>query len=438
MNQPSNDEYVFKYSGGLGTYCAKHQPFAVYSEEANKTFFCWGGATRENPQQLMHMVSLYDHSTGAVPRPTILLDKQTDDAHDNPVISLDNNGYIWIFSTSHGTGRPSYIHRSCRPYDIDQFEQIAATRRTDGKPVAFDNFSYFQVWHLPEHGFTAFLTHYNDPAVRTSFFITSPDGINWSKWQRLAAIEQGHYQVSTHRNGKLACAFNYHPGDRQPGLNWRTNLYYMKSSDLGKTWKTAQGDVLSCPLTEIQNPALIHDYAKDGLNVYMKDIIVDNSGHPVILYLTSKGYESGPENSPRTWNTARWNGSAWDIRPAMESDSNYDTGSLYIESESEWRIIAPTEDGPQPFNPGGEVSMWLSTDLGKTWERFHEMTRNSEQNHTYVRRPVNAHPDFYAFWADGHARKLSESRLYFSDKDGNVRVLPETMTGQTAEPCMLR
>ena len=42
MNQPSGDEYVYKYSGGLATYCAKHQPFAVYSEAAAKTFFCYG------------------------------------------------------------------------------------------------------------------------------------------------------------------------------------------------------------------------------------------------------------------------------------------------------------------------------------------------------------------------------------------------------------
>ena len=39
MNQPSGDEYVYKYSGGLGTYCAKHKPFAVYWPEVNKTFF---------------------------------------------------------------------------------------------------------------------------------------------------------------------------------------------------------------------------------------------------------------------------------------------------------------------------------------------------------------------------------------------------------------
>ena len=40
MNQPSGDEYVYKYSGGLGTYCAKHKPFAVYCEKVKKTFFC--------------------------------------------------------------------------------------------------------------------------------------------------------------------------------------------------------------------------------------------------------------------------------------------------------------------------------------------------------------------------------------------------------------
>ena len=43
MNQPSGDEYVYKYSGGLGTYCAKHRPLAVYCPAVEKTFFCYGG-----------------------------------------------------------------------------------------------------------------------------------------------------------------------------------------------------------------------------------------------------------------------------------------------------------------------------------------------------------------------------------------------------------
>ncbi|MEK7995457.1 MAG: hypothetical protein AAB403_16780, partial [Planctomycetota bacterium] len=74
MNQPSGDEYVYKYSGGLGTYCANHQPFAVYCEQVEKTFFCYGGTTADSNRKLLHMVSYYDHKTAMVPRPTILLD----------------------------------------------------------------------------------------------------------------------------------------------------------------------------------------------------------------------------------------------------------------------------------------------------------------------------------------------------------------------------
>ncbi|NQT50982.1 hypothetical protein HQ576_02970, partial [bacterium] len=45
-----------------------------------------------------------------------------------------------------------------------------------------------------------------------------------------------------------------------------------------------------------------------------------------------------------------------------------------------------------------------------------------------------AHPDFYGFWADGHGRKPSDSRLYFCDRDGNVFRLPVKMDGDTAKP----
>ena len=147
MNQPSNDEYVYKYSGGMGTYCAKHKPFAIYCGTVNKTFFCYGGATKADSRKLLHMVSYFDHATGTVPQPTILLDKKTDDAHDNPVISVDDDGHIWIFSTSHGRSRPSYIHRSVRPFDIDQFELIEATRADGDKKVKMKNFYYMKAWH---------------------------------------------------------------------------------------------------------------------------------------------------------------------------------------------------------------------------------------------------------------------------------------------------
>jgi hypothetical protein len=432
MNQPSDDEYVYKYSGGLGTYCAKHKPFAVYCDQVKKTFFCYGGTTTDSNRHLLHEVSYYDHKTGLVPRPTILLDKKTDDAHDNPVISVDDKGIIWIFSTSHGTSRPSYIHRSKRPYDVDEFELVRATKIEGARDVPMTNFSYMQPWYLKDTGFVCFFTRYNYPAARTICFMTSRDGVKWSQWLRLAAMDEGHYQISAVGNSRAGTAFNFHPKGK--GLNWRTNLYYIETADLGRTWHTAAGQELTPPLTEPANPALVHDYRAEGLNVYLKDIRFDKDERPVILFLTSKGYEAGPKNDPRTWTTARWTGTTWQIRPAFVSDNNYDMGSLYIEDDGTWRIIGPTETGPQPYNPGGEMAMWTSTDLGKSWQKVRQLTGNSPYNHTYARHPLNAHPEFYAFWADGHGREPSQSSLYFCDKAGNVRVLPREMTGDFAVP----
>ena len=418
-NQRQKNEYVYKYSGGLGTYCAKHAPFAVYAKEADKTFFCYGGVA-DGGNSLLHMVSYFDHKTATVPRPIILLDKRTTDAHDNPVISLDDKGHIWIFSSSHGTSRPSFISVSTKPYDISEFERVLTT-----------NFSYTQPWHIKGKGFVFVHTIYR--SGRCNYVATSPDGRTWTKPTLLAKIEMGHYQVSRSHGARVGTAFNFHPSPK--GLNWRTNLYYMETDDFAQTWHNAQGEKLDLPLTTKDNPALVHNYQADGLNVYLKQLAFDDDGRPVILFVTSKGWEAGPENAPRHFRTARWTGTEWDIPPgSVPCDNNYDTGSLYIEKPGLWRLIAPTHVGPQPFNPGGEIAMWTSADRGHTWTLVKQLTRNSPYNHTYARRPVNAHPAFYALWADGHGRRPSESSLYFCDQAGNVFRLPRTMAADAAKP----
>ncbi len=417
-NQPQGDEYVYKYSGGLGTYCAKHRPFAAYAAEVNKTFFCYGGTVPGNTT-LLHMVSYYDHKTGMVPRPRVLLDKQTTDAHDNPVISLDQQGRIWIFSSSHGTARPSYLSVSTKPYSVDAFKRVLTT-----------NFSYPQPYYISGKGFLFLHTRYG--GGRRLFQMTSPDGRTWTEPEMLAHVEQGHYQISWRQGSKVGTAFNFHPAPK--GLNWRTNLYYMETDDFGPTWRNVRGEVIELPLTAPDNPALVHDYRSEGRNVYLKDLAFDPEGRPVILYLTSGGWESGPVNDPRLWCTARWTGTEWEIHGSIRSDNNYDTGSLYVESDRLWRIIGPTQPGPQPYNTGGEVAMWTSGDQGRGWQMVKQLTRGSPLNHTYCRKPAGAHPDFYALWADGHGREVSESRLYFCDKEGNVRMLPPEMEGEFARP----
>ena len=431
FNQKSDDEFVYKYSGGMGTYSAKHRPFAVYSLSANKTFFCYGGATETNYHQLVHMVSYFDHDTKMVARPTMLLDKRTSDAHDNPIISVDHKGYVWIFSTSHGLKRPSFVHRSVEPHSVERFERVAATYLHEGVRTPLDNFSYMQTWPRDGEGFVSFFTRYGDPAARTLMFMSTKDGKSWSSWQRLAAIEHGHYQVSTALGKRAATAFNYHPLEK--GLNHRTNLYYMETRDGGESWNDIHGKLLKLPLTEVKNPALVRDYVASRKNVYLKDIQFDGAGRPVILFVTSGGYESGPDNDPRTWTLVRWTGRKWKFSDITTSDNNYDMGSIYL-GKTQWRLVAPTEPGPQAYNPGGEMCMWVSKDKGAHWQRSLQLTQHSVFNHTYSRRPLNAHPEFYAFWADGHGRQPSESRLYFCNYQGEVFQLPTHMDEEFARP----
>ncbi|MFW6456832.1 MAG: BNR-4 repeat-containing protein [Planctomycetota bacterium] len=450
-NQPLDSPYVYKYSGGLGTYCAKHSPFGIYAEEVNKTFFCFGGASADFhtrdiatpddsgdvPDALLHMVGCYDHDLGVVARPTVVLDKRTSDAHDNPVISMDNQGYIWLFSTSHGTSRPSYIHRSVEPYAVDAFELIEATRKTDSFSVPFDNFSYMQVRHLDGKGFAAFVTRYHEPVIRTAGYMTSPDGRLWSQWKPLAAIHEGHYQIGEITSDRSGTAFNYHPNREnsdERGLNSRTNLYYLQTVDSGSTWQNIQGRTVDIPLTDPDNPAMVRDYQTEGLLVYMKDLQFDTAGRPVILYITSDGYEPGPEHEPRTWRTARWEGNEWIFNDITTSDSNYDMGSLYIRDDGSWEVIAPTDRGPEPYNPGGEMVLWKTEDQGESWEKLKTLTSDSPRNHTYARRPINYHPDFCALWADGDPREPSVSHLYFAGQDGSVYNLPPDMSVDWESP----
>jgi len=392
---------------------------AVYAEKVEKTFFVYGG-TRKGQRRLLEMVSYFDHATGMVPRPRILHDKHTDDPHDNPVLCIDGEGHLWVFCSAHGTARPAFIYRSVRPYDISQFELVAKT-----------NFSFPQPWFIPGKGFLFLHTLYRS-ADHVLYWSTSPDGRAWGEPRQLAAIGRGHYQISWRHGHKVATAFNYHPA--RQGLNWRTNLYYLETDDFGSTWRNIRGKVVKTPLTEIHNDALVRDYQKEHWVVYLKDLNFDLRGRPVILYLRSRNYWSGPLEDPRTWTVAHWAGDHWEFHDITTSDSNYDTGCLHVEPDGTWRLIAPTEVGPQPFNPGGEVAMWVSKDEGRTWRKVRQLTAGSQFNHTYCRRPVDAHHGFYAFWADGHGRQPSESRLYFCDRQGNVFRLPPQMSTQKARP----
>jgi hypothetical protein len=178
---------------------------------------------------------------------------------------------------------------------------------------------------------------------------------------------------------------------------------------------------------------MVLDYFSKGRFVYINDMGFDAKGNPVCLYITSKGFAPGPENAPYEWKVTKWTGKDWKTSVVCESDHNYDMGSFYILGK-EWKIVGPTEPGPQKYATGGEIAIWRSGDAGETWKRERILTKDSKNNNSYVRRPLGATAPFSFFWANGNPDKISISELFFGDFNGNVWKLPYNMTSDQEKP----
>lgn len=420
LGQPS--EYGDKYSGGLGTYTAKHIPLAIYAPEAEKTFFVYGGS-RNGERYLLAMASYYDHREGVVPRPTIVHDKGgVNDPHDNPSISIDGAGHIWVFVSGRGRARPGFIYRSVEPYSTDAFE-----RTYEGE------FTYPQPWWTGDNGFLFLFTQYTKG--RELYFARSADGRMWSDPVKLVGMG-GHYQISNQHDGRVFMVFNRHPGGN---VDLRTDMYYVETRDMGRSWQTADGTTVELPLEDPKSPALVRNYESEGRLVYNKDIRLDGEGRPVILTVTSADHRPGPPGEPRMVSVVHWTGEEWTFHDVTRTLHNYDTGSLYIEDDARWRAFIPSEAGPQHWGTGGEIAIWTSSDQGETWQKERDVTTGSALNQTYVRRPVNARDDFYAFWADGNPDEPSRSHLHFTNREGSqIWRLPYDMEREFERPQPLK
>ena len=436
-------EYGYKYSGGLGTYTAKHIPLAIYAPEVQKTFFVYGGIAEDRKSNadipgrtnkdygnyLLCMAGCFDHKTGTVSKPSVIFDNNgVFDPHDNPAISMDANGYIWIFISGRGNispefFRPSYIYKSRQPYSVDSFDMVLEDER-----------NYPQPKYVAGKGFLHLFTKYT--GTRLLYFSVSPDGYSWSEHQQLAAIKRpdddfgGHYQISGQTGEKIVFFFNWHPNGN---VDKRTNIYYLQTVDFGKTWTTVDGTPVSIPVTEVNSETLVREFFSKEQNVYIKDVAFDENGNPMALYVYGTGHIPGPDNGLKKWAVIYWNGEKWLNREITTSDHNYDTGSIWV-AKDKWTVIGPTENSPQTWGGGGEIVIWESTDKGDTWKRTKQITSNSPRNHNYVRKVVNGIDPFMYFWADGDPHKPSVSRMYFGNSKGNVWQLPYTMTKETQKP----
>jgi hypothetical protein len=417
-----------KYSGALGTYTSFHIPLAIYSKKADKTFFVYGGTKSADERYLLCMIGEYNHKTGLVSKPTVVYDKQgVNDPHDNPTILIDKDHYLWVFVSGRGKTRPGFKYKSREPLNIEAFDQVTEEEMTYPQPK------------MLKDGFLHLFTKYT--GIRQLYFETSKDGVNWTDDKLLAAIPQnageqsGHYQVSAvYNDKKVGTFFNRHP---QGNVDKRTDLYYVQTIDFAQTWTNIEGKPLDLPLLKLDNPALVDEYYSKGKNIYIRDMVFDEKGNPVCLFIRSSGHEPGPKSAPYEWCVTKWDGKKWMTSIITESDHNYDMGSLFITGKT-WKLVAPTFSGPQKWGVGGELEIWQSTDNGENWTKISKLTENSEYNHSYVRRPVDYKAPFCFFWASGHPHEFSKSELYFGDFEGNIWKLPYEMDEDFEKPLKIK
>lgn len=422
--------YGSKYCGGLGTYTMKHIPMAIYSPVVDRTYFVYGGTPSEDKKYLQCMIGCYDHATGMLQKPRVVMDKGVDgvkDPHDDPTIQIDKDGYLWVFVSGRSTKRMGRVYRSINPYDIAAFEMVSEF-----------TMAYPQIMYSPDNGFFFFFTRYD--GTRQLFYQSSKDGRTWTARKQLASIKHGsetksgHYQISNICGNKLCTAFNRH---KNGDVDTRTSVYFVQSTDWGKTWTTVSGEPVTVPVTTRVPNCLVIDYESQGKNCYIKDLNFDTRGNPVIIYVISDNHKTGPEGGRREWFSLYWDGKEWINTKITESTHCYDSGSIWVEGDV-WTVIAPTEPmpvgDPRYWGAGGEIVEWTSTDKGRNWTRTRQLTSNSERNHTYVRRPFHANHDFWAYWADGNTDAFSKSCLYFSNKDGKIFRMPYTMTSEWQKP----
>src|SRR5690606_33144005 len=133
-------------------------------------------------------------------------------------------------------------------------------------------------------------------------------------------------------------------------------------------WTSARREKLELPLVDAASDAvakaLVFDWQSGGQYTAVQDLVFDAMGNPTIVYFTTSRPESGI--AVRMTVTARWTGRTWETSRLLPCDNNFDTGALYFEKRSFWRLLLPhPRMSAEPESPGGEAVFWSSEDLGR-------------------------------------------------------------------------
>jgi hypothetical protein len=512
INSDGISNSIVKYSGNLSTYTAKHSPSAArkglftyftYSGEVPFDGFEAGnskigttltsGCKYEGSLLLANIygtspalgiyVSRYNHVTGRVAKPVLVHMKCTNDPHDNAVINIDADGYIYLLVSGRSTYRGNFIFRSAEIGSIDSFNDLTpamdnyldyfndiADAAEIGRPFVGDAYrginypkmywiddptdqslGYFRLIYTIYCGAREPITCEGTRQLYTARMYVENGKASIRGIKPLAAYK-GHYAVTKAKDQDMVVAFNVH---LKNNIDNRSNLYYMHSVDGGETWLNARNEELALPLvssTDLDQVVVREYYDPDYLGpinqrIYIKDVDFVGEGlnkMPTILYVGSLSDDYFPsKNADHYLAKERWTGNTWtQTRLTDAVDHNYSSGMLFLADE-EYRVFYPhTDDAKNNALAGGAVA-YLDTGAGDDATGMPVLVtedvadpRNGDSKYltdlcdfNYIKPVLHGSDDFVGILSGGNAYRNREyAPLFIVDLYGNVQRLPTSFS----------
>lgn len=363
-------------------------------------------------------VMSYDHATGAWAGPyRIAGNDLKGDTHGGPSLVIDPNGYYYVFFGGHGGGLGHA--RSAAPNDISAWvdlgnvrvgpnqTQISATYpqaviRNDGALALYYRRDDKSSNDPTNPGDSRFTTKGDWESIVST--ATAPAAPAWVEPPQMIingdyAVAPGAYPASFEES-KTAPYYWYanveDSGDGLPRLAAvrrdyvedkddpyvRTGVYYLEKHSAEPTWTSAGGLEIDPRLRfkDLEATAAVLPEAEGG---YTNQVVLRTdrgTGRPAVLYLWGKH-----DGSPYEWRFARWDGDSWLTTKIAETDNFFDAGTFEFTPDGNVEAFLTTGGVPDdqwrndPATPldegrydtrGGDISRWMSSDGGASWDEL--------------------------------------------------------------------
>ena len=383
-----------QYHTPAATYYTTIRPNGIrFVGRYDRSYFVYGDYSRDPA------IRYYDNSTGILSEAVIAgRTPILGDAHGNPSLLIDDEGYIYVFFGCHH--HPIRMRRSKAPENILEWEEevqidVAAT--------------YPQPYMLDSRTIITSFREYTGIETAGWGYVTSTSkGQEWSSCRLLVNEPKKFiYALSEVVRNSLDEA-SYHlvitPFNYDTSLY--ENIYYIRSDDGMGTFQASDGTVIAGePPFTLSQLELVYENADSSSHV--NDFAIGGDGTPYILF-NEGPWSQAALPAPGEWKLARRSESGWVINSIAPCNHLFDRGCLLVDRAPRLRAFLPVG---HDLHDGGEMVEYSSEDNGHTWELSNEITRDSELSHNYAVRVLGAAQDFQVFWSFGSSEPCGSSAM---------------------------